>query len=827
MSGPKIPNGTSEATRDELATEYFSQLRHQPYPAQEQALLAWFTSRQGVLVCTPTGTGKTLIAEAALFEALRTNRIAYYTTPLIALTEQKFEEMRARAREWGFSADDVGLVTGNRRINPSAKVLIVVAEILLNRLLAKDAFDFGFVENVVMDEFHNFADVERGIVWELTLGLLPPHVRTLLLSATVGNAYEFTAWLRRAHQRDLELVQSEDRRVPLSYHWIPDQLLNEQLAEMAKGDDAARFTPALVFCFNRDECWDVADQMRGKQLIDAGRQSLLDYELRKWDLSEGAGPKLRTILLRGIGVHHAGLLPKYRRIVEELFEQKLLSYVVCTETLAAGINLPARSVILPGLVKGPPDKKRLIDASSAHQMFGRAGRPQYDSQGHVVALAHEDDVKILRWRERFDKIPDDTRDPHLRNAKKAMAKKMPKRRANEQYWSESQFRSLIAAPPSRLWSQGKLPWRLLAHIVERTSDLTAVRDVVAKRLMNPGQLEAGQRHLDQMLLTLWRAGYVRLEPTPPFGTGQESPPGSPSVADSPAANVKVEPPQLLFGQSLVEPRGTTSGKRTSGDRAPSGLGRGQQAGNVPPGKGPAPDADEPSASARYRAERAWATDSLPKLNLFRGVNPLYGVFLANQLGIADREERVQALESVLEIPGSILRFVRVPSLEELPPGALAQNRLDEQLLRSGLVTAEELTGSDPNDRSLRPEERVWPLTFADKLKRLFEFDYPGVDDVTTRPVWAAGEILRFGGSFNKFILHRRLQRQEGLIFRHLLRLILLITEFLQIQPPEGDPEEWKSDLRDLQQCLVATCTAVDSSSTEKALAEAALRESGE
>ncbi len=756
-------------TRDQLASLYLDQLQFDPYPVQEESLLAWFSSERGVLTCAPTGTGKTLIAEAALFEALHLGKRAYYTTPLIALTEQKLAEMQQAAVRWGFHAEDVGLVTGNRRVNPDAPILVVVAEILFNRLLHQQEFAFDDVWSVVMDEFHSFNDPERGIVWEFTLGLLPPHVRLLLLSATVGNAYEFVSWMRRTHQRSLELVQSNERKIPLTFHWVGDMLLTEQLESMAEGDESTRRLPALVFCFNREECWNVAEQLKGKKLLQPGQQAQLSKEIEEHDWSQGAGPKLKQILQRGVGVHHAGVLPKYRRLVEDLFQRKLLSVCVCTETLAAGINLPARSVLLPSLMKGPAEKQKLIDASSAHQMFGRAGRPQFDTQGHVFAMAHEDDVKILRWREKYDQIPENTKDPGLMKAKKALKKKMPTRRANQQYWTESQFTKMTTAPPARLASRGPLPWRLLMYMLDASPEVEPIRQLVGTRLMDSKHLDAGQPQLDRMLLTLARAGYVELDPPPP-----------------------------------VAPDATAG---SSGSGTPAG--------------GPE------VAAPPYRPLRARPTDQLSKLLHFRGVNPLYGVFLINHLGIADRAERIQAMESILEIPSSVGHFVRVPGPDELPPGPLATTRLDIQLLQLGLATAEQLGAGeapdeDPRRRAFYEDERPRPLTLAEKLRLLFDFDFPGVHGVSTYSVWAAGELLEYGGDFNTYVTSKRLQKQEGIVFRHLLRLILLLREFESLCPSDTTPEEWEADLDDIADRLIHCCRRVDPSSTDKALEQAAM-----
>jgi superfamily II DNA/RNA helicase len=812
---PGDPIDSMQTRRDEIADAYFNSLAFDPYPVQEEALLAWFTEAQGVLVCAPTGTGKTLIAEAAIFEALQLGKTAYYTTPLIALTDQKFRELQETVVGWGYSADDVGLVTGNRKVNPQAKVLVVVAEILLNRLLHTEAFDFSDVWAVVMDEFHSFNDFERGIVWEFGLSLLPREVKTLLLSATVGNAMEFSSWLNRVHQRNLKLVQSDDRKVPLSYNWIADELLPDQIEKMVTGDDETRLTPALVFCFNREQCWNVAELLKGKKCVTGGQQKQLSDRLEEYDWSQGAGPKMKQILIRGIGVHHAGVLPRYRRIVEDLFQEKLLSVCVCTETLAAGINLPARSVVLPTLIKGPRGKMKVIEPSAAKQMFGRAGRPQFDDRGHVIALPHEDDVKILRWKEKYDSIPEDSKDPGLRKAKKALKKKQPKRREGQQYWTQDQFEKLVAAPATDLASRGPLPWRLLVYLLDASPSVELIRKLVAGRLIDSKAQEQSQKQLVRQLISLWRGGYITLEPKPPIistradDTADEE--DSNSDDEHPAADQSATP--SLFGASISTDREPVKSQPMLSHNEKQSLADGA-----------------PLEKPSYKPQLAHPTEKMDDLLLLRGVHPLYAVFLMNHLGIADKTERIMAFESILQLSKSLGRAVWIPRREDLPPGPLATTRLDAQLLTLGLATAEELGALKTDEEE--EEKKGWYdeddyvpiLTLPYKLLRLFEYDFPDVDDVRITPVWVAGEVMNYGTDFNNYITSNKLQKQEGIIFRHLLRMILLLDEMAQLCPPDVEHQTWQDDLAEIANQLEDICRATDQHSTDQWLSES--REKG-
>ena len=557
------------------------------------------------------------------------------------------------------------------------------------------------------------------------------------------------------HGRKLELAEGKERKIPLTYRWVPDEFLNDLLVDLAKGDDASRKTPALVFAFNRDECWSIAEQLKGLDLLNSAQKTALQKEVDQLEWPQGIGPKLKQMLRRGVGVHHAGLLPKYRRVVEILFEKKLLSIALCTETLAAGINLPARSVVLTSLVKGPFGKEKVIDASSAHQIFGRAGRPQFDTEGFVFAVPHDDDVRIVKWKKQYDQIPDTSKDPVMLKKKKELLKKKPTRNNQRKYWTESDFEKLQGAPPARLYSKGPLPWRLLAYLLKASPEIEKIRAVVRKRLLDQPRIEAGMKQLQRMLMILHERGFVVLEPPPP-------PPPDPEAAP---VIFSAENPPPVYTPTLANP-----------------------------------------------------TPELEKLLAFRAVHPLYGAFLMEHLGLASPEERMQIFESVLELPRPLLKFVRVPF--SLTPGPLQTERIDPLLIQKGLIQAvvPKEEGDDDEDDFVPWDER--PPLLADKVRMLFDATHPDVLDLTTTPVWAAGELLALGGNFNTFITSKDLAKQEGLIFRHCLRLILMTEEFGQLTPAGVEPQQWQADMKAIADALTKTCEQVDPTSTEETIRKA-------
>jgi hypothetical protein len=411
----------------------------EPYPVQEQAISAIFANKS-VMVTVPTGTGKTLMAKAALFRAIGKGERAIYTTPLRALTEEKYRELCA-----DFGDENVGFATGDYKVNREAPIQVEVAEILWNRIVADK--HVAPAEIVVMDEGHYFNDPERGYVWEQTIIGLDPRVQLVILSATVGHADRFCQWVEVTRRVPLALVESRDRKVPL-VHEFREEMLIDTVRDLAHGGDV----PAIIFVFGREQCFEVA------RLLKSCRRFTTDEEKAKVEamcdealLPSGEAKELRPLLTHGIGVHHAGILPRYKQLVEQLALERLIKFVVSTETIAAGINLPARTVVFPSLRKFIKQQPRMITAAEYHQMAGRAGRPQFDDKGLAITLAPEQVVSDLKKELKNSRLDAEKVKRSVYGRARADAQ-----RKNDVIWTPESHAELVRGEPAELRSKTKI-----------------------------------------------------------------------------------------------------------------------------------------------------------------------------------------------------------------------------------------------------------------------------------------------------------------------------------------------------------------------------------
>jgi hypothetical protein len=512
MIGPR-----PSAAEIELAfyEKFFFSTGLEPYPVQEQAFARIFAG-ESVLVTVPTGTGKTLMAKAGLFKALALGQQAVYTTPLRALTEEKFRELST-----DFGEDKVGFATGDYKVNPRAPVQVVVAEILWNRIFGDR--DGPPADVVIVDEGHYFNDPERGYVWEQSIMCLDPRAQLVVLSATVGNPEQFCEWVRSCRRVPMELVASSERRVPL-HHEFREIYFVDCARELFETGNY----PAIFFTFGRELCFERARLLKScpRFTSDEERERIAaaaDAEL----LDRGVGRDLRSFLLHGIGIHHAGILPRYKRLVERLTLERLVKFVVSTETISAGINLPAKVVVFPELKKVIKGKPRLLFSAEYHQMAGRAGRPQFDQEGLAITLAPEAVVQEIRkeLREARDKrlIVDEER---VRKSAYARAR-AEAQRVGELIWDREVHRKLVEGKPAALRSQTRVTADQVLAIglpdlkseeppesagAEATplpvSMRRDIRNVIDHLFLEDREKRAAHRRLDQLVENLIALGIV-------------------------------------------------------------------------------------------------------------------------------------------------------------------------------------------------------------------------------------------------------------------------------------------------------------------------------
>ncbi|MCQ4618030.1 DUF3516 domain-containing protein [Corynebacterium sp. CCUG 59401] len=416
------------------------------YPAQEEASLA-ILAGDNVILVTPTGSGKSMVANAAHFIAMARGQRSFYTAPIKALVSEKFFALCEI-----FGPENVGMMTGDATVNGNAPIIAATAEIVANIALREGKN--SDIRQVVMDEFHYYSDPERGWAWQVPL-LELPKAQFLLMSATLGD----TAWLEedltRRTGRETTFVGGSQRPVPLDFHYVftPVHETIEELLEDGKA-------PIYVVHFSQREATERAQALTSiSDMLTRDEKDAIAEAIGDFRFTTTFGKTLSKLLRRGIGIHHAGMLPKYRRLVERLSQTGLLKVICGTDTLGVGINVPIRTVLMTGLAKYDGTRQRIVKSREFHQIAGRAGRAGYDTEGTVIVEAPEHEIENVKLRR---KAGDDPK--KLKKIRKKSA------RDGEVSWSEKTYLRLTEAEPEELQSQFTVSNSMLLNVVARPGD---------------------------------------------------------------------------------------------------------------------------------------------------------------------------------------------------------------------------------------------------------------------------------------------------------------------------------------------------------------------
>ncbi len=433
------------------------------YSAQEEAVLE-IVSGKNVILNTPTGSGKSLVALALHFDSFLRGRRSYYTSPIKALVNEKFFSL---CREFG--PDHVGMITGDSTVNPTAPIICCTAEIL-----AMDALRDGTLANiqdVVMDEFHYYADRERGVAWQIPLICLP-QARMLLMSATLGDPEHFQKLLTDLNQVPTVIVKSQHRPVPLEFSYS-ETPLHETVSELIKNGRA----PIYLVSFSQRECAEEIQNFMSVDVCTKEEKQRINEELRGFSFSSPYGKELQRFLKHGMGLHHAGLLPKYRVLVERLAQKGLLKIIFGTDTLGVGVNVPLKTVLLTKLCKFDGSKSTLLSVRDFQQIAGRAGRKGFDQLGTVVAQAPEHITENKRNEQKAAGDP--------KKLKKLVKKKPPER--GYVPWNQDTFSKLIQSSPEPLISRFKISHAMLLNVLSRPHEdgCRAMQKIISKSHESP------------------------------------------------------------------------------------------------------------------------------------------------------------------------------------------------------------------------------------------------------------------------------------------------------------------------------------------------------
>jgi len=495
--------GTDPDTVYDAFTDWATGQGLEFYPAQSEALIELLAG-SNVILSTPTGSGKSLVATGAIFAALvgpsehRSNERAgpqparsFYTAPIKALVSEKFFALCDI-----FGSSRVGMMTGDASVNAQAPIICCTAEVLANLALREgSAADIGLV---VMDEFHYYGDSDRGWAWQVPL-LELNRAQFLLMSATLGSVDFFNKDLAGRTGRPTAVVSSAQRPVPL-FHYYATTPLHETITELL----ATHQSPIYIVHFTQASALEQAQALTSINVATRAEKDLIAAAIGDFRFSSGFGRTLSRLVRHGIGVHHAGMLPKYRRLVEQLAQAGLLKVICGTDTLGVGINVPIRTVVLTSLSKYDGQRSRQLQAREFHQIAGRAGRAGYDTAGTVVVQAPEHEVENTRL---LAKAGDDEK-----KRRRVQRKKAPEGFVS---WSKASHDRLMAAEPEPLSSHLRVSHSMLLNVIARPGDaFTAMRRLLTDNHETPAAQRRHVRSAIQAYRSLLNAGVIERLETP-------------------------------------------------------------------------------------------------------------------------------------------------------------------------------------------------------------------------------------------------------------------------------------------------------------------------
>ena len=712
------------------------------WPHQEDALFA-LAAGSNVILGTPTGSGKSLVALGMMFMAMASGQRAYYTAPIKALVSEKFFYLVDI-----LGRDNVGMITGDSHINTGAPIICCTAEILANQALREgEDTDVGCV---AMDEFHFFSAPTRGGPWRFPCPRLPPP-QFLLMSATLGDMTAIGQTLNRTTGRDLELIADAPRPIPLSYEYVKTALEGTVELALRQGD-----SPLYIVHFSQDAALQSARSLASYGVASKEQREAIKEAIKGGRFTTAFGKTLKHLISSGVGLHHAGMLPRYRLLVEKLAQQGLLPVICGTDTLGVGINVPIHTVLLTGLTKFDGRKQRRLRSREFHQIAGRAGRSGFDTEGVVIAEAPEFEIENHKAELKAMGDP--------KKMKRLKKKKPPEGFVT---WNEATFTRLIESEPEMLKPRLRITHSMVLAEVEQGGDAWArVLELIEASLQTPEEKAKLKLRAAEIFATLIDAGVVVREAC-----------GTEADADNGIGSDKTvsltEAPKNIDALRALDATANEDDGADDNDGRPLGD---TNAATGHPLDGPAAYYLTVDLPEDFALDQPLSPFLLAALELLDPESPTYTLDL------------ISMVEATLEDPKQILRA-------------------QERRARDAAMSAMKAEGVDFEERLDRLEDVSYPKPLEDMLEVAFAkycAQVPWANDYELSPKSVLRDMLETGCDFKSYIAQYKIARCEGILLRYLTEAYRSLDRTV---PVERGTEE----LDDIVSWLGLVVRSVDSS----------------